>query len=388
MMLRSIFAALIFHTAGALLNQNHQTGGNFVVRREGSAKSLQGAAHAEDPFEGSYRESCNPCFVSDQTLSCTCKGGPDPSTQSSLDLTSCSSPLAISNENGRLSCARIDTFVRQEDDWKAALMKAAPSGDKFLKSFRECKITQSKKSFHHLCHLFLVSNVMQMHIYKNAGSTIEDVLHQKGGQGFQHGDAEGHYSQDALREMIKNEPWFRTAIVRDPMDRAVSAFHEVKARMGTPELFDVLPEEMRSEYARAGYEQGCLPNGTGLLDDFQKMLDNFEQDENPEKRVPFGFHFLTQTHFVTDEQGEKLPLDYIGDFKDLLREEKFLMKDENLELPHNSGPFDAKEPDCRVENAKLPLQLQRSICRIYLDDYCCFGFPLPEACSDMVCPTA
>jgi hypothetical protein len=348
----------------------------------------------DSPPEGTYRDSCDPCTVSAQVLSCTCTGGPDPAKESNLDLMRCVSPLEILNDNGRLACAHDDeTFVTEDliiarpEDWKTAFLKAAPSADTIVNKFRACKITKMQK-FDHLCHLFVMpeAKTMQMHIYKNAGSTLEDTHRDKGGDGFQHGM---NHSQKELGEMINDESWFRTALVRDPMDRAISSFHEIKARSSDRELYAAqYPEggKRATDYAAAGYHDGC-ESPESALEDFQKMMDYTEHDDSPVNHVPFGWHFLTQTHFMIDAKGEKFPLDYIGQFKDLLREEKYLMKDENLELVYNSGPYDSNQPGCRIDKTKLSVDIQRSICRAFQDDYCCFGFDFPEACSDMKCPT-
>jgi hypothetical protein len=284
--------------------------------------------------------------------------------------------------------------VHVGEDWKAALLRSAPSKDTIVNKFRACKITRLQK-FAHLCRLLFLQSagVMQMHVYKNGGTTIQSAHQAKGSDAaqFPHGNKPGHYSQDFLKDLINSETWFRTALVRDPMDRALSAFKEVKARLGNAIIFNTTfppGSKKAAAYARLGYHNDCTIGETGLLDDFERMLNFIEHDDNPSHHVPFGYHFLTQTHFMIDEDGNKFPLDYIGQSNNLLGEEKFLMRDENLQLDYKSGPMNSNAAECRIDKAKLPVRLQRSICRVYLDDYCCFGFALPEACSDMVCPTA
>jgi len=255
-----------------------------------------------------------------------------------------------------------------ESDWKTSLIKAAPSGDRIVNSFRACKITRLQQ-FDHLCHLFVLPNAsaLQMHVYKNGGTTMARAFRTKGGRGFQHGE---QVQQTQLEQLINNAGWWRTALVRDPMERAVSAFHEIKLRM-------VLSQG----------SVDCSANRAQLVDEFQSMLNHVEHDANPETHVPAGYHFLTQTHFMIDSIGGKYPLDYIGGVSDMLREEQFILQDTRLQLDHKSGPLDLGAPNCHIEKTDLPLDLQKTICRIFIDDYCCYGFAFPEACSDMACPT-
>jgi hypothetical protein len=187
----------------------------------------------------------------------------------------------------------------------------------------------------------------------------------KGGSGFPH-----RYEQVQLQKLIFNTAWLRTALVRDPMDRAVSAFHEIKLR----------------ELVSLGLRD-CNANRTQLIDQFWRMMQYVEYDADPETHIPAGYHFLTQTHFMIDQSGSKYPLDYIGDASDMLREEQFILQDTHLQLEHHSGPTGLDAPNCRIEKTDLPVGLQQLICRVYIDDYCCYGFALSGACSDMVCPT-
>jgi hypothetical protein len=280
--------------------------------------------------------------------------------------------------------------VHVGEDWKAALLKSAPSKDSIVNKFRACKITRIQKA-RHLNELYFLqsASVMQMHIFKNGGSTIQNAHRAKGADGEMLSGSD--YSEKFLKDLINSETWFRTALVRDPMDRALSAFKEVKARMGNERIFATFyppGSKKAARYALVGYHNDCTIGETGLLDDFERMLNFIEHDDTPGTHVPFGFHFLTQTNFMIDEDGKKFPMDYLGQFDNLLEEEKFLMRDENLQLINKSGPMNSQAPECRIDKAKLPVDLQRTVCRVYLDDYCCFGFALPEACADMVCPTA
>lgn len=207
-----------------------------------------------------------------------------------------------------------------------------------------------------------------MHIYKNIGTSVAWAFLGKGGTVLEHG--EQHQTQKELQQLINNAGWFRTALVRDPMERALSAFHEIKVREITSQrLVD------------------CSSSRAQLLDELQGMLNHMEHDADPEAHVPFGYRFLPQTHFMIDPQGVKYPLDYIGDATGILLEERFILQDFGLELEHVSGLLHLDAPSCRIGKTELPVDLQITICRIFIDDYCCYGFALPGACSHMACPT-
>lgn len=257
-----------------------------------------------------------------------------------------------------------------ETDWKAHLVKAAPSGERIVNSFRSCRITRIQH-VDHLCNLFADANTssLQLHVFKNGGTTIASAVLRKGGRSLEHGKGPNEFSQSHLTQLINNAAWFRTALIRDPMERALSAFHEIKARM------------MLSQGS-----VDCSTNRTKLLDEFHSMLNYVEHDADPGTHVPYGYHFLTQTHFMIDSSGAKYYLDYIGNANDILREEQFILQDTRVQLDHKSGPTGLDAPNCRIDKAELPVNVQSSICRIYRDDYCCYGFAFPAACSTMTCP--
>jgi hypothetical protein len=152
--------------------------------------------------------------------------------------------------------------------------------------------------------------------------------------------------------------WFRTAVVRDPMSRVVSSFNEVHRRTDVP------------------------ANTTAdMLRSLVLVLDTMEDNptQNPENIVANGQHFLSQVQFMLDDEGNKLPMDYIGQLTNLQDEMAFVLGAPHLTLEVRHGPTDEQEMR-GLRETDLSVEMQRAVCRLYRDDYCCFGFDWPEVC--------
>jgi len=119
---------------------------------------------------------------------------------------------------------------------------------------------------------------------------------------------------------------------------------------------------------------------------FQSMLNHIKKDAAPHEHVPFGYHFLTQTHFMIDPKGNKYPIDYIGNFSKFDKEIELILQEKKPFVEHFSGPFETHFKHCSFDRARVTPKLTKTICEVYLDDYCCFGFAFPEECSHMTCP--
>lgn len=245
-----------------------------------------------------------------------------------------------------------------------------------------CRISRQPIKFDHLTELAILprKGSMIMHVYKNGGTVANSITHTEGGSTYQHGSLQ--YPQDFLRELIRNEDWFRTALVRDPIDRVLSAFHEVEKR--------------KCEHWAARCEKESAKSVSEHVADLVSMLLSI--DKHPEKKpdwyVVGGYHFLPQIHFMIDKDKTKFPLDYVGNASNMAKELAFILDDPQLlkpgAIPELHGPIhdDSSNNKFRLRRKSLTPKVLEIICRMYHDDYCCFGFEFPEECKTHVCDHA
>merc|ERR1712032_726873 len=162
---------------------------------------------------------------------------------------------------------------------------------------------------------------------------------------------------------------FKAALVRDPLRRVASAFHEVALR-------------------RASKEELNQPNPASLSNQsyLASMLVEMLADSNDQ-------HFALQYQFLIDSRGEKIDLDYIGMADNLEEELKFIFRYPGLTVDSQaSGPRHVKAPSkyagfqiYRIDVDSLPDWAVQRVCSRYVVDYCCLGFEFPTACRNLSC---
>jgi len=244
-----------------------------------------------------------------------------------------------------------------------SLANEGPSNTSLVDSYRQCSVTNVR----HGQKLTAVSVLpsrgsMFVHIFKNGGTSVCEKVTNLGGDCF---DNYG-WRRNGLVQMEEffDPSWFRTAVVRNPMSRVVSSFNEVRRRSASS------------------------PNTKAdMLRLLALILKTMEKNptQNPETIVSYGQHFQSQTQFMLDDQGKKLSMDYIGQLTDLQDEVAFILGAPNLTLEFRHGPTHANET-LLLHEIDLPVEIQQAVCRVYRDDYCCFGFDWPEACrGDVAC---
>merc|ERR1712062_914835 len=153
------------------------------------------------------------------------------------------------------------------------------------------------------------------------------------------------FSRTCLARVYKDEALFRRALVRDPFKRAVSALGEVAHR----------------EAARRN-KTACSNTTEELISDLESIMNHMKQDATPELNVLDGFHFLAQTHFMIDSEGQKLPIDYIGNFSNFEEEASFILQNKSAELEFMSGPSRVHLDGCRLDPDAVPPKLKENIC--------------------------
>jgi len=237
-----------------------------------------------------------------------------------------------------------------------SLANEGPSNTSLVLRYRQCSVTSVREGPKLTAVVVLPSRgSMFVHIFKNGGTTVCYKVRKMGGDCFDNFHWRGERVQ--LEEFLA-PTWFRTAVVRDPMSRVVSSFNEVKRRAA------------------------LLANTTAdMLSSLARILETMEDNptQNAETIVASGHHFSSQVQFLLDDEGNKLPMDYIGQLTNLQDEMAFVLGAPHLTLEVRHGPTDEQEMR-GLRETDLSVEMQRAVCRLYRDDYCCFGFDWPEAC--------
>lgn len=247
----------------------------------------------------------------------------------------------------------------------------APSSGTLLGSFRRCTVTRPKRG----PSLFTVrahprSGSLSVHIFKNAGNTVRDAYMAHGGVTFTvfvNSTALAKENADAMQRLVDSPAWLRTAVVREPLGRVLSAFHEVSKRShcGSPCCIPACAEarpELMGQWIRT-------------LRHFLTGIDKGTWGET---------HFIPQAAFLADAKGQKLSMDYIGRTESLQEELAFVLQLPNVSVGERHGPEAQDTPMFRIDRRALPADIVRKVCRIYRDDYCCFGFRFPPECEGVV----
>lgn len=243
--------------------------------------------------------------------------------------------------------------------------------NRMLKSFRRCNISElGPKLKGHQHALFELNGSIMVHVFKAGGSSAVSAVSKHGG--IVHAQVSGKRKQLKYAALFNSFQGFRTAIVKTPIERLASSFHEVNARLFWQK--NLTPAEKLD-----------LGNQTYLVGMLTRMLtDNFRKHHAIDK------HFVPQMGFLVDASGIKLHLDYLGVVDHLPEELEFIFGIPSEEVGFHSGPHspDATENVAglfRINTQQLPDELIALACIHYRVDFCCLGFEFPMACQDMHC---
>eukprot|EP00440_Ansanella_granifera_P036497 gb/GFBE01039598.1/.p1 GENE.gb/GFBE01039598.1/~~gb/GFBE01039598.1/.p1 ORF type:complete len:305 (+),score=19.88 gb/GFBE01039598.1/:1-915(+) len=232
-----------------------------------------------------------------------------------------------------------------------------------MRSFRQCRTDG-------LQHVGVQTQVAQfnrsevVHVFKNSGTTVNHVAKALRGKIVMGYRPQLPTDFKAVGEAFAKFDGFRTALVRDPVDRVLSSFHEVNVRK-----FGHM--NMSVEERRGFSDQAYL---VSMLNETLRSMHRF-----PKKR---DYHFYQQMSFLVDVNGTKLPLDYIGEAGHVRQELSFIFGVQLDRIPFLSGPTKTTTAadNFRIKRDQLTDDLLLLICDLYRVDFCCLGFEFPDVC--------
>jgi len=236
-----------------------------------------------------------------------------------------------------------------------------------LKRYLTCKPRFASSSLRTVVSLH---GTVVPHIYKNAGTALMRTVLNHGGKIFSlWDDPQGRkpaqvqqMPEEEVRNLWKNHKGPRAAIIRDPLERAASAFHEVMSRKHC--------EEDSSIPFHATHQKAMV----------RVFADALKSSENT--------HYDPQMQFLVDNNGHTIELGYIGLADNLLQEMASIFGlPDNIDIPPASGPMcGEKNKDLyRVDVTRLPAHVIRKACKRYAVDYCCLGLEFPPECESISC---
>lgn len=226
-----------------------------------------------------------------------------------------------------------------------------------------------------------------LHVFKNAGTTIAHAVEDRGGTildwNLAYNNTIVKGEAQPLDSLFADPTWLRVAFIRPPVQRVLSSFNE---------------ELVRARIFYNDSDTTTIKSRDNIMAAFVQLVDemNFTNPTSPQNRksriIADGIHFLTQTNFMIDKNGNKLPIDYIGDMTNLLPEMRHILQDPELEIENNSGPEDKNtyyryskdRKDSVVKIEDIPERTMKKLCQVYKDDFCCFGYEIPSVC-DIAC---
>ena len=164
-----------------------------------------------------------------------------------------------------------------------------------------------------------------------------------------------------MEEIISHEQPFdglRVAFVRDPVDRFVSSYMEIRRKA-----------------------RGYTPHYKSIQQDFDQFFVRYLGGNYSDGRYTIKNHFRAQTAYLTHRNGDGIAFDYIG-------RSEYLQQEWNTSfrsfLPTRIPdlPKERMWATTGVKPAMSPDQI-RHVCRLYCHDFCCLGMDFPQECT---CP--
>ena len=248
------------------------------------------------------------------------------------------------------------------------------------------------------------------HVFKAGGSTIQGNIRRFLNHGMFHNFTQigpdvvikggefrknskrpnGKYSQHSILDNFLDNNTITFSFVRDPVDKFLSAFHEVNYR-----IFD------SSQIHNMDYLTRKYGNKTGI-EIMRLWIDEMEHrvamDKTPMNRKPYflNAHLLPNMVFLVGQHYKtSIPFNFIGNLKHFADDfpqiiEPFIV-DEELRrnrtkiqdlIARKNGPRDRTVTlrRFRIERSQLSDDDIRRICKLYWLDYMCFPFDIPVQC--------
>ena len=149
----------------------------------------------------------------------------------------------------------------------------------------------------------------------------------------------------------------RVAFVRDPVDRFVSSYMEIR----TP-------------------PRGYKPHYDDIQQDFDEFFIRYLEGKYRDGRYTIKNHFGAQTAHLVHHNGDGIIFDYIGRAEHLNREWNTSLR--------SFLPFripDLPEKRVRATTVVKPVMSPdqiRHVCRLYCHDFCCLGMDFPPECTN------
>lgn len=265
-----------------------------------------------------------------------------------------------------------------EPTWKQDIISKAPSADRLVSQFKACKVKLIQHMSGRKGHVSSVAlapdkGILFNHVFKNSGTSVNKAVLDHGGKTYA---SWAGADRPTLRQMMDDPAWLRTAFVRNPMDRALSSFHEIMKR------------RLNWVQQKPALRRMNLTSQDQLVEEFVRVIDQLASDPTKPERVLYGAHFLTQANFMVGDDAEKLAIDYIGSADHIEEELRYFLQDPHLKTERLSGPpryynyedSSASQSQFRIKESDIPQRTKEQLCKIYADDYCCFGFEFPAAC--------
>ena len=147
----------------------------------------------------------------------------------------------------------------------------------------------------------------------------------------------------------------RVAFVRDPVDRFVSSYMEIRRR-------------------------GYKPHYEDIQQDFDEFLVRYIEGNYSDGRHTIRSHFRAQTAHLTHRNGDGIAFDYIGRAEHLNREWNTSLRS-FLPFRIPDLPEERVEATTAVKPVMSPDQI-RHVCRLYCHDFCCLGMDFPPECTN------
>lgn len=199
------------------------------------------------------------------------------------------------------------------------------------------------------------------HVFKSGGTSVLEL------QGW------GPFTTEVVRDCVPTNRTRVFAVVRDPLERFISGYHEAmrRIRAGEYSLPRITP------YNRPDHPLVLLANNYSMqaVERMEQLLiytiSKSRQPWNP-KYYPEA-HYAAAVRFLLAKGNTLIPslaaVLEIGEMNDFA----------NVTLGHNRRAKGAKDVDVNV--TLLPHRMLHMICHVMIADYCCLDYSLPEECA-------
>lgn len=237
-------------------------------------------------------------------------------------------------------------------------IEGAPSSNLIIKRFQTCNITRTKPGWPtYTLQVHPHTKTVYVHIFKSGGTSMGHIFSSNGGYVITiYNNKNVTEVKFAMAAVMHDPEMFRVSIVREPIARVLSAYHEIMVRKHCRIVKDHLH---------------CNPKAAKLhhINELRKILIGMENKSGQWNDA----HLFPQAAFLADQYGKKFDMDYIGRLEDMEAEVRFLLNVPNLTV-EKFHRLNDEVSAFRIDKNKLPSDVLKLIHKIYHDDFCCFGY--------------